>query len=200
MATEVPVETRALPLLLLASGAVGGAAAFGLILEKIAILRDPSHVPSCNLSPIMSCGSVMATPQAELFGFPNPLIGIVGFTVVVATGAALLGRARLPRWYWLGLQAGVTFGMGFIVWLIFQSVYRIGALCPYCMVVWVVMPLIYWFVTERNARSGVFGSRAAESRFVATARQWAPLILTAAYLLVVGLILQRFWFYWSTLL
>ena len=33
--------------------------------------------------------------------------------------------------------------MVFIHWLIFQSLYRIGALCPYCMVVWAVtIPLL----------------------------------------------------------
>src|SRR3546814_12490875 len=125
----------------------------------------------------MSCGSVMSTAQAELFGFPNPLLGIVGFTVVVVTGAVLLGGARLPRWYWLGLQVGVTFGMGFVAWLIFQSVYRIGALCPYCMVVWAVMPLIFWFVTQRKVRCGVFRSeeRRVGKECVSTCRsRWWP--------------------------
>src|SRR3546814_14651670 len=117
----------------------------------------------------MSCGSVMSTAQAELFGFPNPLLGIVGFTVVVVTGAVLLGGARLPRWYWLGLQVGVTFGMGFVAWLIFQSVYRIRALCPYCMVVWAVMPLMFWFVTQSTVRCGGFGSWLAAASLAASA-------------------------------
>lgn len=193
-------DQRRLAPLLLTCGAVGGTAAFALVLEKIATLREPSRVPSCDLNPIMSCGSVMSTAQAELFGFPNPLLGIVGFTVVVVTGAVLLGGARLPRWYWLGLQVGVTFSMGFVAWLIFQSVYRIGALCPYCMVVWAVMPLIFWFVTQRNVRCGVFGSRMAASALVVSATRWQSVVLTIAYLLLVALILERFWFYWSTLL
>ncbi|KRF11471.1 hypothetical protein ASG90_17165 [Nocardioides sp. Soil797] len=193
-------DHRRLAPLLLACGTVGGTAAFALVLEKIATLREPSHVPSCDLNPIMSCGSVMSTAQAELFGFPNPLLGIVGFTIVVVTGVVLLGGAQLSRWYWLGLQVGVTFGMTLVVWLIFQSVYRIGALCPYCMAVWAVMPLIFWFVTRRNAQVGVFGSRVAASSLVVWAVRWQPVILAIAYLLLVMLILERFWFYWSTLL
>jgi len=35
-------------------------------------------------------------------------------------------------------------------WLIFQSLYRIGALCPYCMVVWVVTITVFWNVTLHN--------------------------------------------------
>ena len=49
----------------------------------------------------------------------------------------------LPRWYWAGLAAGTLLGTVFVHWLIFQSLYRIGALCPYCMVVWAVtIPLL----------------------------------------------------------
>ena len=44
----------------------------------------------------------------------------------------------LPQWYWIGLTIGTLIGAAFVHWLIFQSLYRIGALCPYCMVVWVV--------------------------------------------------------------
>ena len=50
---------------------------------------------------------------------------------------------RLPRWYWAGLATGTLLGVAFVHWLIFQSLYRIGALCPYCMVVWAVtIPLL----------------------------------------------------------
>ena len=52
-------------------------------------------------------------------------------------------KCALPRWYWVGLAVGTLLGVVFIHWLIFQSLYRIGALCPYCMVVWAVtIPLL----------------------------------------------------------
>ena len=85
----------------------------------------------------------MMTPQASAFGFPNPLIGIVSFTVVMVTGVLALAKVALPRWYWAGLATGTLLGAAFVHWLIFQSLYRIGALCPYCMVVWAVtIPLL----------------------------------------------------------
>lgn len=56
--------------------------------------------------------------------------------VVAATGASLLAGARFSRWYWLGLQIGVAAAAVFVHWLIVQSLYVLGALCPYCMVVW----------------------------------------------------------------
>ena len=59
------------------------------------------------------------------------------------TGVLAVAKVELPRWYWGGLAIGSLLGAAFVHWLIFQSLYRIGALCPYCMVVWTVtIPLL----------------------------------------------------------
>lgn len=179
-----PPFARSLPWLLLVGGAIGLLAAFVLAVEKFAVLADPSYTPSCSINPVLSCGSVMTTPQAELFGFPNPLLGIAGFSVVTATGAALLAGARLHRWYWLGLQAGATLGAVFVHWLIFQSLYRIGALCPYCMVVWAVTIPIFWYVTLHN-----LGRASLLTRY-------HTVVLTIWFVAVAALAAQRFWSYW----
>ncbi|WP_208766910.1 vitamin K epoxide reductase family protein [Kitasatospora cineracea] len=42
-----------------------------LTLEKIRLLESPRCVPSCNINPILSHGSVMRTGQASAFGFPT---------------------------------------------------------------------------------------------------------------------------------
>ncbi len=135
---DAGLSDRLIGWILTVGGLLGALAAFVRTVEKIALLKDPAYVPSCSINPILSCGSIMTTAQAEVFGFANPLIGLAAFPVVAATGAAVLARARLPRWWWLTLQAGTVFGVGFVHWLFLQSLYRIGALCPYCMIVWVV--------------------------------------------------------------
>ncbi|MFJ9979437.1 vitamin K epoxide reductase family protein [Streptomyces cyaneofuscatus] len=190
---------RLLALVLTVGGAVGLLAAFTLAVEKVALLKDPSYKPSCSINPILSCGSVMTTEQAEVFGFPNPLLGIAGFAVVTSLGVILLTGAVLPRWMWLAVQAGVTFGVVFVHWLIFQSLYRIDALCPYCMVVWTVMIPIFWYTTlyvlGRNLLP-VSGPLRSGVRAVASLH---GVVLTVWYLLIVVLILERFWLYWTSL-
>lgn len=182
---------RLLPRLLAAGGMVGLVAAFVLAVEKIALLKDPSYVPSCSINPVLSCGSVMTTAQAEAFGFPNPLLGIAAFAIVTTVGVVLLAGAVLPRWVWLGLQAGVTFGVVFVHWLVYQSLYVIGALCPYCMVVWAVTIPIFLYVTLHNLRR----------RPVAWLLSGYHLaVLATWYLAIVALIGVRFWSYWSTLI
>jgi uncharacterized membrane protein len=179
----------------LIAGAIGLLASMTLTVEKINILLNPSYVPSCNINPIMSCGSVMTTSQASVLGFPNPLLGIVGFTVVVITGVLAATKVPLPRWYWAGLDLGVLVGAVFVHWLIFQSLYRIGALCPYCMVVWVVTLTLLVVVTSIAFRASLEGSTAV----VRVLFQWRWSIAVLWFTGVFLLIMVRFWNYWSTL-
>jgi len=178
----------------LIAGALGLTAAITLTIEKIEILINPNYVPSCSINPVLSCGSVMITPQASAFGFPNPLIGMVAFTVVVVTGVLAVFKVALPRWYWGGLAIGTLLGVGFIHWLIFQSLYRIGALCPYCMVVWAItIPLLVVVASialQPRLENGI-------ARFV---YQWRWSLVTLWFTALILMILVRFWNYWSTLI
>ncbi len=192
-----PSTGRGLPLLLVIGGAIGLIAAFTLTIEKLKLLEDPSYVPSCSINPVLSCGTIMKTDQAALFGFPNPLIGLIAFAAVVTLGVVLLTGAALPRWVWGGLQVGALAGIAFVAWLVFESLFRIGALCPYCMVVWAVTIPIAWYVTVRNLRAGVIP---APRGLVAVVSDFHVLGLLIPYLVIAGLALIRFWDYWSTLL
>jgi uncharacterized membrane protein len=178
----------------LIAGVVGLVSAATLTIEKIELLIDPSYTPSCSLNPVLSCGSVMVTPQAALFGFPNPLIGIAAFTVVTVTGVLAVADVRLPRWYWSGLAVGTLLGTVFVHWLIFQSLYRIGALCPYCMVVWAVtIPLLV--VVSSIALRPLAGNP-----FARAVHQWRWSLTALWFTALLLLILVRFWDYWSTLI
>ncbi|MFD9669548.1 vitamin K epoxide reductase family protein [Rhodococcus sp. NPDC059968] len=189
---------RVLPWLLLVGGLIGLFASFVLTVEKFALAADSSYVPTCSLNPVLNCGSVMATEQAAVFGFPNSLLGIAGFAVVAATGSALLSGAHLARWFWLALQAGLTAAVVFVHWLIAQSLYVIGALCPYCMAVWAVTVPLFWYVTVRNLRTSRAGSPVLRAAAAATVDHLVP--VTVWVLALVGLIAYRFWPYWSGLL
>jgi uncharacterized membrane protein len=193
-------STRRLALLLTIGGAIGLLAAVVLLIEKIELIEDPTYVPTCSINPVLSCGSVMSTDQAEAFGFPNPIIGIGGFAVVVTVGVAQLAGASFRRWFWLGLEGGVTFGIVFVHWLAFQSLYRIDALCPYCMVVWVVMIPIFLHVTLHNVRAGNLSVPIPLRGVVAGIDEYRGVVLTGWYLVIAALITQRFWDYWQTLL
>lgn len=190
---------RSLPWLLLIGGMIGAGAAFVLTVEKIRLLTDSAYVPSCSINPILSCGSVMTKPQAEAFGFPNPLIGIAGFAIVATIGAAMLAGATFRRWFWLGLQAGTVFGIAFVTWLMIQSLYSIGALCPYCMIVWAVIVPIFIYVTLYNIDHGALPLTRSVRPAAQVLVRYHTVIVTCWFLIIITLILIRFWDYWSSL-
>jgi uncharacterized membrane protein len=173
------------------AGVAGLVAAIALTIEDFKRLVNPSYVPSCSINPVLSCGSVMATHQASVFGYPNPIMGLPTFAVVIATAMLVVAGVALPRWWWAGLTVGSAFGVGFVFWLIFQSLYRIHALCPYCMVVWTFTPII--LLTAFNQLvSGAGGVL----RFVA---DWRWTILIVYYAVVILLIYLQFQDYWNSL-
>lgn len=195
-----PAFSRVLPWMMLIGGIIGAAAAAVLIVEKMRLLADSGYVPSCSINPILSCGSVMTKPQAEAFGFPNPLLGIAGFSAVAVIGAALLAGASFARWFWIGLQAGVTFGILFVSWLMFQSLYVIGALCPYCMLVWAVMIPLFVYVTAANIDQRRIPFSSALHGLGRALVSYHTVVITIWFLAVAALIAVRFWDYWSSLL
>lgn len=170
-------------LLLVITGVVGALAAVALTLDYINMLRDPTYVPTCDLNPLVGCGDFLGSPQASAFGFPNVVIGMLTFPVVVTIGVMLLAGGRAPRWFWRAMVVGTAFGVAFVSWLQYVSFNVIGALCPYCMVVWVVMIPLFVHTVARAAQNGAIPASTAMATFLVRYR-WA---LTGLwYLLVVA--------------
>ena len=182
--------------IMIIGGTLGLLAAFELIIEKMRVISDPTYIPSCDINPVLSCGSIIITPQAEAFGFPNPILGLIGFSVVITIGVILVSGATLPRWLWLGLNAGALLGFFFIQWLIWQSLYSIGALCPWCMVVWAVtVPVVIW-ITAANLSSGRIPVPQGWQTIIKILADLRVFILIAWYLLILGLIFVRWQNFW----
>jgi uncharacterized membrane protein len=189
-------DDRRLGWVLLVCGLVGAAASFALVLDRIELWKNPFYVPSCTIDAVLSCGSIMTSDQSELLGFPNPLIGLAGFPVVAAVGVAAIGRGA-TRALWLGLQAGTTAGVVFVHWLIFQSLYAIGALCPYCMVVWIVTITAFWYTTLHNALSGRLALTPRWRALAGRAARVHSAVLVGWFAVIALLVLLRFWDHWT---
>lgn len=130
------LPSRWAPPVITVAGVVGLAASWALTVDKVRLIQDPAFVPPCSVSAIVNCGSVMQSWQSSVFGFPNSLIGLVAFSIVICVGVVAWSGSFLRAWIWWGLEAGALLGMAFIHWLAFQSSYVIGALCLYCAAAW----------------------------------------------------------------
>ncbi len=162
-------------------------------------LRNPSFQPNCDLNPIISCGSVMKSDQSDVFGFTNPFLGLAAFPVLITVGVAMLAGGVFKRWFWLAVQAGALFGLFFVHWLFFQSVYRIGTLCPFCMVVWVITITIFWYLLLFNIEQGHIGLRGKLASAGVFARKHHLDILALWLVIIAVLILQHFWYYFGSI-
>jgi uncharacterized membrane protein len=174
----------ALAILLIVGGILGLIAAFALTLDKIAVLQNPAFEPSCNFSLLVQCGKNLASPEGAAFGFPNPLLGLMGFPAPIAVGVGLLAGARFARWFWLLFNVGMLGALGFVVWLIGVSIFRLGTLCPWCMLVWSMVIPMTLATTFYNVAAGNLPVGRPLRRVGAFLYGWTPLVSLLAYVAV----------------
>ena len=185
------------PVFLIIFGVIGWIASFGLTLERIKVAGDPSAITACDISPFISCKSVMLSEQAALFGFPNPLIGLAAFFAPVVVGFAILAGAKFASWFWKMFLVGHVLAMAFVFWLFSQSVYVIGSLCIYCMVAWTATIPLFWSIFGYAGKEGHLGQRFVRAgTFV---YEWAWVLTIMTYLSLIILILIQFWEFWPAL-
>lgn len=174
-----------LSLVLIITGALGWYASFALILDKLKLLADPEADLDCNFSLLVQCGANLDSWQgAVFFGVPNPMWGLGGFVAPIAVGVALLAGARFARWFWVLFAAGVTAALAFCVWLMGQSIFVLGTLCPWCMLAWAVTIPMFWLVWFHLLGHGILPVSARAREVFAKLYTWTPAITVASYLIV----------------
>jgi uncharacterized membrane protein len=122
-------------------------AAFVLSVEKIHLLQHPDAPLSCSLNAVVNCASVMKTPQASAFGFPNSYLGLMFFPIIAAFALMALLGTSFNRRVVIILEVLSGLGLIFSYWLFSQSVYVIQILCPWCLLVTLSMTIIFATVT-----------------------------------------------------
>lgn len=189
---------KSYPYIMITCGAIGLAAAGILTIEKIELLKDPSHVTSCSVSPIVACSPVINSPEASVFTIPNPAFGILGYGLVISVGMVLLaGANKLKKWWWQAFLAGTTAGVVFIGWLISVTLYDVGSICLYCTAAWLVTIPTFVTTLKKTSQEGAIKLPAKLKPLI----ERYPLEITVSlYGLVLALILERFWSYWVSLL
>jgi uncharacterized membrane protein len=189
---------RAFALLLVITGALGLLAAWVITVDKTKILEYRAEgrvfTPGCSLNPIVSCGNIMESDQAQVFGFPNPMLGLVAYGIVISVGVSLLTGARFPRWYWLVFNAGMLFGVGFCTWLQYQSLYVIGSLCLWCCLAWAATIVMFCYVTGHNLKHGFLPAPGGLKRGLLEFHWAVPTVWIGA---IGMLILTRWWDFWT---
>lgn len=184
VATEEQRRPIALAILLIIGGALGLLASFELTLDKFFALEHPGAKTNCFYSLVVQCDKNLASWQGSLFGFPNPVVGLVCFTAPIFVGVFVLAGVRFPRWIWALFNVGMFGGILFVMWLITESIFFLGTLCPWCMLVWSVVIPMSIATTLYNLAQGNLLPGPGARRFGSALYGWTPLITLLVYVTV----------------
>jgi uncharacterized membrane protein len=141
----------------------------------------------------------MKTAQSNLVGVPNTIFGLIAFSMLLTFGTLLVGGAKVKRWVWICAQASATLGVIFMHYLFVQGVFVIHAICPWCFVIWMITIPAFWYITLYNLREQNIKLPARFNGLVSFLQKHHGDILLVWYCIILGLLLQHFWYYWSTL-
>ncbi|MHC5795859.1 vitamin K epoxide reductase family protein [Lacisediminihabitans sp. FW035] len=178
-----------LGMFLAVASVAGFFAAFRLTVDKVGTFTTPDVAPSCNVSVLVQCGKNLASWQGSLFGFPNPLLGVGGWMALFVIAVLIISGVSFARWFWIALNVGITLALAFVIFLITESIFVLGTLCPWCMATWSVVIPSFWLISLFNLKSGHIPVPARLRSIAATAYGFIPLITLVSYI-VVALIAQ----------
>lgn len=127
-------------------------AAFVLSVEAVELAKNPNAELSCSVNVVLNCATVAKHPSAELLGFPNSFFGLMAEPVVITVAIAGLAGIVFPRRFMFWAQIGYTAGLAFAIYLFFTSMFVIGALCPWCLLVTASTIFVWFSITRYNIR------------------------------------------------
>lgn len=127
-------------------------ASFVLSVEAVELARNPNAELSCSVNVVVNCATVAKHPSAELLGFPNSFLGLIAEPVVITVAIAGLAGVAFPRKFMFTAQIGYSLGLAFALWLFYQSMFVIGALCPWCLLVTITTIFVWFSMTRYNIR------------------------------------------------
>lgn len=147
---------KSYPYILIVGSVIGLLASFFLMLDTIELIKNPAADLPCNLNPFISCGNAILSDAGEAFGFPNPLLGLISFSMLLATGILLFAGGRAHKIYYQLVNLGTLASTIFVIWFIYQSLYNLNSLCLYCMVIWAVTWPIFLYTSIWNFKEEHF--------------------------------------------
>lgn len=187
-----------LPLLMIFVASVGFGASFSLAKEKQALERDPGHVASCSISPIVSCTASVTASQGSALGVSNPSLGMVAYGILLIGGASLLLGLKFVDKWWIAVWSASLFGLSYNAWLIYQSLYVIGALCLYCSTIWAVTIALFTYISIFIVLDKKLINISDKFKKILVANHNVPMFIL--YGVVILLVYFRWSDYWNSLL
>ena len=184
------MKQRALYSIMLGGASIGLIASFLETLEYQLLLKNAHATLSCNLNSVLNCSNVLHAWQSKVFGFPNSMLCIIFFTMMLVSALAGLSGSTLGRRFRLWLQGFALFFLCFALWFMYESVFVIRSLCILCLFCFAGLLSVNWSWLRLNAKDLPIG-QALRKRLSCLIEQgadtfvWLTLALTIGFLMFI---------------
>lgn len=113
-------------------------------IERINYAIHPSVPLRCNLNAIFSCSNVFDAWQSSVFGFSNSLMCMMFFGLTAGVALAAATGSQLNRRLSHLFHFFSVFFLGFGAWYLWQSTFRIGYICIFCLFCYSAVIAMNW--------------------------------------------------------
>ena len=131
-------------LTIVAASVIGLVSSLIQTIERINYAEHPVTKLSCDINSIFSCSNVFSAWQSRVFGFSNSLVCMMFFGVTMGLALAAAYSNGLRRKLRLVFHFFSVFFLGFGAWYLWQSTYRIGYVCIFCLFCYSAVILMNW--------------------------------------------------------
>lgn len=179
---------------MLAGGLLSLIASFVLSIDAIKLAENPDAALPCSINIVVNCATVAAHDSASMFGFPNSFLGIMAESIVITVAIAGLMGVIFPRKFMFAAQLGYTAGFIFALFLLYLSVFVIGALCPWCLLVTVTTTFVFFAITRYNIReNNLYLPQHIQSKLEGyVAKDYDRLLMMTVVVLIFALIIVKY--------
>ncbi len=104
-----------------------------LTLEFHSLKSTISVFSVCTINSLFDCSSVASSKYSEIFGFPNMVLGLIYYPVIITFFGLLLFKEKISRNMLLLMLLPIFGGLFFSFYLLHISLFILFKICIYCL-------------------------------------------------------------------
>lgn len=162
-------------------------------IERINYALHPKVALTCDINAIFSCSNVFNAWQSRVFGFSNSLVCMMFFALTAGIALAGATGSVLNRSLRYIFHFFSVFFLGFGAWYLWQSTYRIGYICIFCLFCYAAVIAMNWAWFRLHYRELPLSKQKA-AKLANFVKNGGDLFVAVLWvLLFAGMIIFRFW-------
>jgi uncharacterized membrane protein len=186
-------------ILIIFFGIVGTFVSAKLLTLEFHALKETTDVfASCSINSIFDCAGVAKSKYSELFGFPNMILGLMYYPVVIAFFGILLFKVKLPKWMVWAMLIPTALGLVFSLILLYMSLFLVFKVCIYCLgstISGTMIFILYNLYLIQNPETSYSRKLTGLYHRLRSSRYLVPIILAVSLVLYSLMVVFAKWYY-----